>query len=215
MIENLIKPLLVAVASVSLLTGCFVQTDPRPRTKVIEYDEEVKLHDGSMIWVHIKRHYVLAGGGALGDPGAFKAGYVPKEVEISWDTGFPNVGRKSVFFDDQVALINKYNDIWYIAGARNSSNFPEKINDSINCNNVGSFTGSLGCVVSVTKDGNFRKPNPDDLYKFNQMNILYPLVPIDKLNNMNLSWATKLNIEKDSSTYQKTIGQSYRKGATK
>ncbi|MFB2578066.1 MULTISPECIES: hypothetical protein [unclassified Acinetobacter] len=82
--------------------------------KVIEYDEEVKLHDGSMIWVHIKRHYSWSGW-APAMSGAYQAGV----VEVSWDTGFPNVGRKSVFFYDGLFLVDKIDGIWYVAGQKN------------------------------------------------------------------------------------------------
>lgn len=82
------KSLSFILCSSLLLLGC----DFRPAHKVIEYQEEVKLSDGSFIWVDIKRHYRLAG-----EPFQ-KANYLPSIVEISWDTGFLNVGRQSVFF---------------------------------------------------------------------------------------------------------------------
>lgn len=94
-IKPLLKPLLLALSLLPILGSCSL-FDTRPKTMTIEYEEEVKLHDGEMIWLHITRHYLLVGGGALGDPGAFEKNYMPKEVEISWDTGFEGVGRKSV-----------------------------------------------------------------------------------------------------------------------
>ncbi|MDO5651140.1 MAG: hypothetical protein Q4G13_03250, partial [Moraxella sp.] len=74
--------------------------------KVIEYDEEVKLSDGTMIWVNIKRHYR----GTFGLKAYQRLGttYRPREVEIGWDTGFDGVGRRSIVFGGQIALIDRY-----------------------------------------------------------------------------------------------------------
>lgn len=74
MFKKFIKSVLFPLSIMPLIGSCspfdYFQ-------KVMEYDKEVKLSDGSMIWVHIKRHYVRAGelGGGTG--------YLPKEVEIS------------------------------------------------------------------------------------------------------------------------------------
>ncbi|MDO5651078.1 MAG: hypothetical protein Q4G13_02940, partial [Moraxella sp.] len=76
--------------------------------KIIEYDEEVKLHDGTMIWVHIKRHYRGSSGSIASITTYFTPIYTPTEVEISWDTGFEGVGRRSIVFGGQIALIDRY-----------------------------------------------------------------------------------------------------------
>ena len=50
----------------------------------IEYDEEVKLHDGEMIWVHITRHYIEGGGKEISE--MFRGGgknVIPTHVEIA------------------------------------------------------------------------------------------------------------------------------------
>lgn len=214
MIKNLIKSLVVAVASVPLLTGCFVQTDSRPRTKVIEYDEEVKLHDGSMVWVHIKRHYVLAGGGALGDPGAFKKNYVPKEVEISWDTGFPNVGRKSVSFENPL-VIETFGDNWYLYGAGLNNSY----NVGNNCVNFGLPIGKYkgGCLVGIDRNGNFFQPTENILYQMS-VNIFYPSYINDwgqlpePLNGKKLSWQEKINLQDSQPPkYRFITGKQYTK----
>ncbi len=58
------KLLTTLLLSLPLLSSCDVlKSQLQPKTMTIEYDEEVKLHDGSMIWVHIIRHYGLVGGG--------------------------------------------------------------------------------------------------------------------------------------------------------
>ena len=151
MLKPLLKKAIPLLAMIPLLGSCSLF---QPQTKVIEYDEEVKLHDGSMIWVHIKRHYGLVGGISAGQG----ASYMPGAVEISWDTGFPNVGRKSVFFARQVFLIDKIDNVWFVAGAKNTS---EKIisSNSFNCNTVGFFVGDNGCIVALDKTGNFVKKN--------------------------------------------------------
>lgn len=89
--------------------------------KTITYQEEVKLSNGEMIWVDIKRHYTLAAGGAVGDPGAFNFLYIPTTVEISWDTGFEGVGRKSLSFVGDAYLVDKIDGKWYIF-AKNERN---------------------------------------------------------------------------------------------
>ena len=209
MIKNLLKSLLVAVASVPLFTGC-VQTDSRPKTKVIEYDEEVKLHDGSMVWVHIKRHYVLAGGGALGDPGAFKKNYVPKEVEISWDTGFPNVGRKSVFFQEQIWAIEKFNNEWYIYGGSNNGITNLQKDLSSNCNEVGTrfFHGDT-CLVRLNVLGKFIQSTNENLYTLKTVNVLYSkgFHTMEAWENQQLTWQKKLDMQIGKSEKEQTINR--------
>lgn len=153
----------IAITCIPLLTSCSGWF--KPKTMTIEYDEEVKLHDGSMIWVHITRHYFYTSEPAHG------GAYMPSKVEISWDTGFEGVGRKSVFFNDQMSLIDKFNDVWYVAGAKNNG-APKMLNDSINCNSIGFFVGDNGCVVSIDKQGAFIKKDPKDLNN-PKVNILY------------------------------------------
>ena len=196
MIKSLLKNAIPIIAMIPLLGAC---SPFQPKTKVIEYDEEVKLHDGSMIWVHIKRHYVLVGG-ALGDPGAFKKGYAPKEVEISWDTGFPNVGRKSVFFDD-VAYISKYDDKWYVFGFT-PKGYPNEKYGSANCESVGIKVGKFGCVVIVNSNGFTKDSHLGSNTEWKGWNILYPIgirdwgsVP-QPLEGTRISWVEKLELEK-------------------
>ena len=169
MIKSLLKNAIPIIAMIPLLGAC---SPFQPKTKVIEYDEEVKLHDGSMIWVHIKRHYVLVGG-ALGDPGAFKKGYAPKEVEISWDTGFPNVGRKSVFFQEQIFTLDKINNYWFVyGGSDNQKNTLES--GTINCNSVGTmYFNNANCLVKINSSGQFIKPILEDIQLIQHGNILY------------------------------------------
>ena len=171
----------------------------QPSTKVIEYDEEVKLHDGSMIWVHIKRHYRLVGGGALGDPGAFEKGYMPGPVEISWDTGFPNVGRKSVFFDN-LSVFDKFDNKWYLFGGIENG-YQKFIDNSINVSSIGTKVGSTAYLVILNENGEFLQTNKNELSKLTQTNILNPInikdwgyVP-EPLNGKRLTWVYKIELQ--------------------
>ena len=211
MIKSLLKNAIPIIAMIPLLGAC---SPFQPKTKVIEYDEEVKLHDGSMIWVHIKRHYVLVGG-ALGDPGAFKKGYAPKEVEISWDTGFPNVGRKSVSFENPL-VIETFGDNWYLYGAGLNNSY----NVENNCVRFGLLIGKKykgGCLLGIDRNGNFFQPTENILYQMS-VNILYPNYINDwgqlpePLNGKNLSWQEKINLQDSQPPkYRFITGKQYTK----
>ncbi len=200
------KKYLIAILSTSLLLGC----DFRPSTKVIEYQEEVKLSDGSMIWVDIKRHYRLAG-----EPFQ-KKNYLPSIVEISWDTGFPNVGRQSVFFDDRVYLIDKIDGAWYVVGYRYPYKGSREGINAVNCRDVGYLINrDYDCVFSMDKSGNFPKTNTPT-YKLNdiQMNILNTTLlrndgnPMKEfLDKSSLSWYDKLELQKTQPTDNRLIGR--------
>ena len=194
MLKPLLKKAISLLAMMPLLGACSMF---EPKHKVIEYDEEVKLHNGGMIWVHIKRHYVLVGG-ALGDPGAFKKGYAPKEVEISWDTGFPNVGRKSLSFRN-VTSIDKIQNKWFVFGGVIDGN---NIKQSEYCKKHGLVTGKTksGCLLGVNYQGEFFKPEINDLFEM-KPNIFYPVqvkdwgeVP-DSLDGTMLTWIDKINLQ--------------------
>ena len=197
MLKPLLKKAIPLLAMIPLLGSCSLF---QPKHKVIEYDEEVKLHDGSMIWVHIKRHYRLVGGGALGDPGAFEKGYMPGPVEISWDTGFPNVGRKSIFFKN-VAYIGKYDNEWYVFGFT-PQGYSSQQYESTSCQSVGLQVGKFGCVVIVNANGFVKTPYSNSNIEWKGWNILYPIgikdwgsIP-EPLNRQRLSWFNKLELEK-------------------
>ena len=212
MIKSLLKNAIPIIAMIPLLGAC---SPFQPKTKVIEYDEEVKLHDGSMIWVHIKRHYVLVGG-ALGDPGAFKKGYAPKEVEISWDTGFPNVGRKSVFFTS-IQIFEKYQNNFYIVGGTPSDS-RQTIGNSLNCKYIGTPILQRRCLVSLNDKGEFFASNISIINNFNQMNILYPYgiegfseIPT-MLENKKLNWNEKLMYQQKQIANYQRIGKPFLTG---
>lgn len=175
----------------------------------IEYDEEVKLHDGEMIWVHITRHYGMVGGVSSGHGKS----YMPGNVEISWDTGFEGVGRKSVYFSRQVFLIDKFNGIWYIAGAKNN-NSSKKLNDSVNCNTVGFFIGDNGCIVALNNEEEYIIDEPTIL-DGEKINILYSIgindwgsVP-QALDGKKLSWNDKIILQASQEKDNQYIGKAW------
>ena len=201
MLKPLLKKAIPLLAMIPLLGSCSLF---QPQTKVIEYDEEVKLHDGSMIWVHIKRHYGLVGG----VPSGHDKSYMPGAVEISWDTGFEGVGRKSVFFQEDLMIINKYNDKWYVIGGLPYS--AEKVlGEAVNCKLIGVAKIQI-CIATLDTHGNFIKSNENDISAFNNMNILNPngikdwgLFPMP-LNGKKISWKDKLDLQnQQTSRFQK------------
>ena len=207
MIKSLLKNAIPIIAMIPLLGAC---SPFQPKTKVIEYDEEVKLHDGSMIWVHIKRHYGLVGGISAGQG----ASYMPGVVEISWDTGFPNVGRKSVSFENPL-VIETFGDNWYLYGAGLNNSY----NVENNCVRFGLLIGKYkgGCLLGIDRNGNFFQPTENILYQMS-VNILYPNYINDwgqlpePLNGKNLSWQEKINLQDSQPPkYRFITGKQYTK----
>ena len=206
-LKSLFRPLLLAITLLPL-SACSALVGPKDLT--IEYDEEVKLHDGEMIWVHITRHYFLTGG-ALGDSATLSSNYLPSDVEISWDTGFEGVGRKSVYFNG-ISFITKYDNKWYVGGSK----YNGAINNtqSINCSSVGVQVGQHdGCMVAVNNQGKFIQVNSDDIYNFNVGNLLYPVGIKDwgsvpkPLNGKQLSWKEKLILQSSQTEKRQRIGK--------
>ena len=197
MLKPLLKKAIPLLAMIPLLGSCSLF---QPKTKVIEYDEEVKLHDGSMIWVHIKRHYVRSSGCEISNCfQGYEKGWGAKEVEISWDTGFPNVGRKSVFFDSYVGIIDKFENNWFVIGNNTNQDIIERYS-SINCDKIG-IIYQQRCIVKLNQEGKFVNAEPKELYLINQKNIIYPVqikdwgsAPIP-LDGQKLTWIEKIKIQ--------------------
>lgn len=209
MLKTLLKKAIPLLAMIPLLGSCSLF---QPDTKVIEYDEEVKLHDGSMIWVHIKRHYGLVGGISAGQG----ASYMPGVVEISWDTGFPNVGRKSVFFTS-IQIFEKYQNNFYIVGGTPSDS-RQTIGNSLNCKYIGTPILQRRCLVSLNDKGEFFASNISIINNFNQMNILYPYgiegfseIPTI-LENKKLNWNEKLMYQQKQIANYQRIGKPFLTG---
>ena len=209
MLKPLLKKAIPLLAMIPLLGSCSLF---QPDTKVIEYDEEVKLHDGGMIWVHIKRHYGLVGGISAGQG----ASYMPGVVEISWDTGFPNVGRKSVFFTS-IQIFEKYQNNFYIVGGTPSDS-RQTIGNSLNCKYIGTPILQRRCLVSLNDKGEFFASNISIINNFNQMNILYPYgiegfseIPTI-LENKKLNWNEKLMYQQKQIANYQRIGKPFLTG---
>lgn len=210
MIKSLLKNAIPIIAMIPLLGAC---SPFQPKTKVIEYDEEVKLHDGSMIWVHIKRHYERSSGREISNWfQGYEKGWGAKEVEISWDTGFPNVGRKSVFFDD-VAYVSRLDDKWYIFGFM-PKNSDSKRYSSENCKTVGVKIGKFGCAVIVDSNGFIKPADTDKNLEWKGWNVLYPIgirnwgsVP-EPLDGKKLTWNEKLGLEETQPQRLRRINRS-------
>ncbi|MBF0659004.1 hypothetical protein IPZ60_09660 [Psychrobacter sp. NG25] len=202
-IKSFLKPLLLAL---TLLPLCACSSLFKPKTMTIEYDEEVKLHDGEMIWVHITRHYFLTGG-ALGDSATLSSNYLPSDVEISWDTGFEGVGRKSVYFKRQILTIDKFNNEWYVYGAT-ERNTTGSYNQSFICNDIGTlyFNGST-CLVKISTSGEFLRADKDEIYKLKNLNILFSesVEETKKLDKQRITWQKKLDMQYGKSKEDQTI----------
>ena len=202
-IKSFLKPLLLAL---TLLPLCACSSLFKPDRMTIEYDEEVKLHDGEMIWVHITRHYGLVGG----VPSGHGKSYMPSAVEISWDTGFEGVGRKSVFFRNVMA-ISKVDSQWYVVGSSPQTSV-ESIGESISCNKLGIKVGKIGCMVSVNING-FVEPEANNILRFNEHNILYPVGIKDwgsvprPLDKKQVSWKEKIVLEVTQSEDNRQLGK--------
>lgn len=190
MLKPLLKKAIPLLTMIPLLGSCSLF---QPQTKTIEYDEQVKLHNGEMIWVHITRHYKLVGG-AIGDPGWRESTYMPSAVEISWDTGFPNVGRKSLEFTKNVSLIDKIDNKWYVGGFTPQCISPCVKDNYIKLNAVGSL------AVINSNDEFDLNASLQDLPQNIQHNILSPekVKEWDSLSMRinKLSWSDKLDIQK-------------------
>ena len=213
MLKPLLKKAIPLLTMIPLLGSCSLF---QPQTKVIEYDEEVKLHNGEMIWVHITRHYKLVGG-AIGDPGWRESTYMPSAVEISWDTGFPNVGRKSVYFTS-IQIFDKYQDSFYVVGGtahKTSGSISEK---SLNCSDIGVEVLHRRCLVALDSEGRFFKANPEVIKNFNNMNILYPegvknwgSLP-QELDGKRLTWNEKTLLQNSQPHKFQRIGKPFLTG---
>lgn len=207
------KKMLKRLMIVSLMIMPFLSAcDFRPKHKVIEYQEEVKLSDGSFIWVDIKRHYRLAG-----EPFQ-KANYLPSIVEISWDTGFEGAGRKSVFFYDRVYFIDKIDGAWYVIG----KSYPyegslDKIR-SVNCRDYGVLMNKdYHCIFRINGQGNHIKSRITfEQLTAHHINILNTTLLRDDGNPMKefldktkLSWTNKLELQTTQPKDNQLIGRTY------
>lgn len=198
MLHKLIKSVLFPLSIMPLIGSCSIF---EPKTKVIEYDEEVKLSDGSMIWVHIKRHYERSSGREISNWfQGYEKGWGAKEVEISWDTGFPNVGRKTFVSNSsdgsQIFTLDKINERWYIIASVG-------INQPIYSSGVNIGNIPTNKLFIINKLGGFEKPLMKDMPNLYR-NIFYYNVS-GNANISSLSWDTKLNDVENKSLLGKQL----------
>ncbi|MBE9579887.1 MULTISPECIES: hypothetical protein [Moraxella] len=202
------KPLSFILISSLLLLGC----DFRPAHKVIEYQEEVKLSDGSFIWVDIKRHYRLAG-----EPFQ-KANYLPSIVEISWDTGFPNVGRQSLSFVDDIYLLDKIDGKWYVIGNTYGQAYDFDNSKLHNCVTSGTYTPRMHispiCLVVLDEKGKYQQMSKgivtDVTFNILRVRFIDTLSkPPTELNNQKLIWQQKLDLQQHQPEFSRNIGKTY------
>lgn len=214
MLHKLIKSVLFPLSIMPLIGSCSIF---EPKTKVIEYDEEVKLSDGSMIWVHIKRHYERSSGREISNWfQGYEKGWGAKEVEISWDTGFPNVGRKSLEFTQNVSFIDKVDNSWYIIGFTPHCKSPCIKDEYIRLNAVGS-------MAVIDNQGKLDKgASLNDLPSSAYHNILSPeavknweSLSKDLVNNKLLTWSKKVSIQNQQSNPSAVMGKAIYRGNKK
>lgn len=210
MVKAVYKVLALSFMGIMTLTTPACQNSD---DKVISYQEEVKLSDGSMIWVDIKRHYSWSGWTpGMGNSGAYLSG----AVEISWDTGFPNVGRKTLAFDTTVYLIDKIDNKWYVMG--NTYGMAGEFGRLHNCVTSGTYTPRMHispiCLVIINSQGKFEQL-PKEASKEVVFNILdadamkgEPIVS-QSLDKKRLSWQEKLSIQAKLPEFTHNIGKPY------
>jgi hypothetical protein len=86
----------------------------------IEWDEEVLLHDGRMIVVHVKRTFERRSRFDRWDG-------IYRDTEVTFDAGAPFGRYRRKFLRYQVNMIEAKNGFWYLALENTSGTPPEKI----------------------------------------------------------------------------------------
>lgn len=148
-----------------------------PRYFDIEWDEEVQLHDGRMIVVHVKRTFERRS--------TFDRWLAhDRDTEITFDTGLPlgKFHRKFERYD--VKMIEHYNGNWYFNLGVTTGIPPKKLVDP------------AYPVLIVGRDGVERAAGSwDDIPDFPRQNIM-PVTPspegISPFANSLLTWQTKM-----------------------
>lgn len=201
----------LSIVILTFVSLALVYCDFRPSRQVIQYQEQVKLSSGEMIWVDIKRHYRLVG--EIGQ----NANYLSGAVEISWDTGFEGVGRQSVFFDEKLYFIDKVDGAWYVVGYRYPYKGSIKGINAVNCRDTGYLINlDYNCVFHIGSSNNVSQKSMEayDL-KDIKMNILdtdglkdWGLFP-QPLNETKLFWSKKLELQKTQPKDYQIVGKPY------
>jgi hypothetical protein len=150
----------------------------------IAWDEEVQLHDGRVIVVHMKRTYQRIGLRLERYP---QITYF-KSMEFSFDTGFPTGKFTHVFNKPgDINFIDFLNDKWYIGYNTDSAD---------NASEFG-ITNLYPHVVIICRDGSLIKPNswediPSIITNVNVMPPTPNVIGISKFNNSVLTVDEKM-----------------------
>lgn len=185
--------------------------------KTISYKEEVKLSDGSFIWMDIKRHYIPTTS-ALGDGAPFTLRYKPSIVEISWDTGFTNVGKQSLSFVDDIYLLDKIDEKWYVIGNTYGQAYDFDNSKLHNCVTNGTYTPRMHilpiCLVVLDEKGKYQQMSKgivtDVTFNILRVRFINTLSkPPTELNNQKLIWQQKLDLQQHQPEFSRNIGKTY------
>ena len=134
-----------------------------PRYFDIAWDEEVQLHDGRVIIVHIKRTFERLGRtGIMGDN---RWNGIYRDTEISFDAG-PQLGRITKQFKRyEVGMVEFQNGNWYLALLGTTGTPPQRL------------VSEQIPILILSSDGSARAAKSwDDVPDFPQENIM-PLTP--------------------------------------
>jgi hypothetical protein len=163
-----------AAAALSLLEGC---KEAYPRFFDIEWDEEVLLHDGRIIWVHVKRTFERRSQFDQWDG-------IYRDTEISFD--MDSVGKKyqRKFLRYQVNMIEFKDGYWYISLENTSGSPPEQVVDPSFPRLILAQDGAQRAATSWAELPDFPRHN------------LMPLTPspegVLQFANKRLTWQVKM-----------------------
>lgn len=143
----------------------------------IEWDEEVKLHDGRMIVVHVKRTFER-----LSQLDQWRGIY--RDTEIAFDAGPPWGTYQHKFLRYQVNMIEFKDGYWYISLENTSGSPPVRIVDPFFPRLIISPAGTQRAATSWAELPDFPRQN------------IMPVTPspegISQFANTRLTWETKM-----------------------
>ena len=151
----------------------------------IAWDEEVQLHDGRVIALHVKRTYQRIG---------LRLEKYPQEtyfksMEFSFDTGFPT-GKFTYVFNKpgDINFIDFVNDKWYVGYNTGSTDISSGLG----------VTNLYPHVVIISRDGSLTKPStwkdiPSIISNVNVMPPTPNVRGISKFNNSVLTVEEKMH----------------------
>ena len=165
------RALLAAACSTPLISGCFYD-----QFFDIEWDEEVLLHDGRVIWVHVKRTFER-----FSRFDRWRA--LDRDTSISLDTG-QNRKINRVFQNYDVNLIEERAGLWYVGLAVTTGIPPKKL-----------VNPAFGVLIIGKDDSDQAANSWAEIPNFPQQNVM-PVTPniqtVSQFANSQLSWKTKM-----------------------